>query len=312
MTEPSKQSGSDPVGDLQRWLVRSGARSVTRQLSGQIRTALGGGKQSTANVWETATTESDDSPECAWCPHCRARRLVRESGPGLGSGVAAAADAVGVVMRDAMSAFEAAVVAASQQTKPRDTSAQPQDTTAQSRDTSAQPQDTTAQSRDTTAQPRDTTAQPPGEVWGEATDEPAVRTRPPANGHGGRQSGAPPQSAGPKPASTGTSQPSNSSQSSGSEPPSAGAKPPSAGAKPPSAGGPKPPSAGGPKPPSAGAKQASGAAKQATGAAKRLPAGPKKPAADAKKPAGRSGGTAATDRTPPDNPTPAKPDEPAG
>ena len=112
MTEPSRQSGNDPVGDLQRWLVRSGARSVTRQLGGQIRTALGGGKQSTANVWETATSEADEAPECAWCPICRARRRLRESGPGLSSGVAAAADAVGTVMQDAMSAFEAAVAAA--------------------------------------------------------------------------------------------------------------------------------------------------------------------------------------------------------
>ena len=110
MTEPARQSGNDPIGDLQRWLVRSGARSVTRQLSGQIRTALGGGKQSTADVWETAT--SDEAPECAWCPICRARRRLRESGPGLGTGVAAAADAVGAVMQDAMSAFEAAVSAA--------------------------------------------------------------------------------------------------------------------------------------------------------------------------------------------------------
>jgi hypothetical protein len=252
VTEPSKQSGSDPIGDLQRWLVRSGARSVTRQMSGQIRTALGGRKQSTANVWETATTESDESPECPWCPHCRARRLARESGPGLGAGVAAAADAVGVVMRDAMSAFEALVAAAGQQTKPRDT----------------------------TAQPPDTTAEPPGEVWDEATDEPAVRTRPPANGDGGRQSGSRPQSAGPKQATTGPKQPSDSKQPSSPKQPAAGAKP------------------------SAGAKQPTGEAKQP-------PAGAKKPAADPKKPAGRSGGSAAADRTSPDERTPAKPDEPA-
>jgi hypothetical protein len=247
VTEPSKQSGSDPIGDLQRWLVRSGARSVTRQMSGQIRTALGGGKKSTANVWETATTESDESPECPWCPHCRARRLARESGPGLGAGVAAAADAVGVVMRDAMSAFEAAVAAAGQQTKPRDTS----------------------------AQPRDTTARPSGEVWDEATDEPAVRTRPPANGDARRPSGTRPHPVAPKQSSTGGQQPSSAKQ------------------------------------PPAGAKQATGEGKRATGEAKRPSAGAKKPAADHKKPTGRSGGSAAADRTSPDEPTPAKPDEPA-
>ncbi len=233
MTEPSRQSGSDPIGDLQRWLVRSGARSVTRQMRGQIRTALGGGgKRSSGDVWETATSEADEAPECAWCPICRARRRLRESGPGLSSGVASAADAVGAVMQDAMSAFEAAVAAAGRP-----------------------------------ARPQDTTAPPPGEVWDEATDEPAVRSRPPANGGPTRQTGPRPAPAAPK------------------QPPAA-ARNPSAGAKPPSAGT---------KPPTAGAKEPS--------------AGPKKPAADPKKPTARPGGSAAADRTPPDQPSTEKPDE---
>lgn len=244
MTEPSKQSGGDPIGDLQRWLVRSGARSVTRQLGGQIRTALGGGgKQSNADVWETATSDYDESPECAWCPICRARRRLRESGPGLGSGVAAAADAVGVVMQDAMSAFEAAVAAAGRQTRPRDT-----------------------------------TAQPPGEVWDEATDEPAVRTRRPANGSTSRP-------AGPRPTSA------------------AWPRQPSAGSKQP------PPEA---KQPPAEAKQPPAEAKQPPADAKRTPGGAKKPAAGTKKPAARSGDSAAADRTPPDKPRAGKPDEPTG
>ena len=155
---------------------------MTRQVRGQIRTALGGGKQSTADVWETATSDYDESPECAWCPICRARRRLRESGPGLSSGVAAAADAVGVVMQDAMSAFEAAVAAAGGRTRPRDTTAQ---------------------------RPGDTAAQRPGEVWDEATDEPAVRTRPPANGGPARPTAAkPPSSTGPKRSSTGPKKPS--------------------------------------------------------------------------------------------------------
>ena len=107
MTEPSRQSGSDPVGDLQRWLVRSGARSVTRQVGGQIRTALGGGKQSTANVWETATSEADEAPECAWCPICRAARRMRESGPDLGSQLSGASDAVASAVQDAIVAVDA-------------------------------------------------------------------------------------------------------------------------------------------------------------------------------------------------------------
>ena len=116
MTE--RQPGSDPIGELQRWLVRSGARSVTRQLGDQVRTALGGGT-SRADVWESATADHE-APECQWCPICRARRRLRESGPGLSSSVAAAGDAVSVVLQDAAAAFEAAVAAAGRQARPRD------------------------------------------------------------------------------------------------------------------------------------------------------------------------------------------------
>ena len=116
MTE--RQPGSDPIGELQRWLVRSGARSVTRQLGDQVRTALGGGN-TRADVWESATADHE-SPDCQWCPICRARRRLRESGPGLSSTVAAAGDAVSVVLQDAAAAFEAAVAAAGRQARPRD------------------------------------------------------------------------------------------------------------------------------------------------------------------------------------------------
>ncbi|HUY45290.1 MAG TPA: hypothetical protein VMV92_06145 [Streptosporangiaceae bacterium] len=120
MTQQPRQPGSDLVGELQRWLVRSGARSVSRELGGQIRTVLGGGG-SHGDVWESATsTHPDEAPECAWCPICRARRRLRESGPGLASHVASAADAVTVVVQDALSAFEAAVAAGRQQAQPRD------------------------------------------------------------------------------------------------------------------------------------------------------------------------------------------------
>ena len=116
MTE--RQPGSDPIGELQRWLVRSGARSVTRQLGDQVRTALGGGNTH-EDVWESATADYE-APECQWCPICRARRRLRESGPGLSSSVAAAGDAVSVVLQDAAAAFEAAVAAAGRQARPRD------------------------------------------------------------------------------------------------------------------------------------------------------------------------------------------------
>jgi hypothetical protein len=134
-----RQPGSDPIGELQRWLVRSGARSVTRGLGDQVRTALGG-SNTRADVWENATADHE-APECLWCPICRARRKLRDSGPGLSSAVSAAGDAVSVVLQDAAAAFEAAVAAAGRQARPRDD------------------------------------APAGGAVWDEATDEPA-RPRP--------------------------------------------------------------------------------------------------------------------------------------
>jgi hypothetical protein len=116
VTQEPRQPASDLIGEMQRWLVRSGARGVSRGLNDQIRTALRGGGH--ADVWETATAD-EEPPECAWCPICRARRRLRESGPGLASHVAAATDVVGVMMQDAMSAFETAVAAAGRQARPR-------------------------------------------------------------------------------------------------------------------------------------------------------------------------------------------------
>ena len=115
MTE--RQPGSDPIGELQRWLVRSGARGVTRGLGDQVRTALGGNTH--GDVWENATADNE-APECQWCPICRARRKLRDSSPGLSSAVSAAGDAVSVVLQDATAAFEAAVAAAGRQARPRD------------------------------------------------------------------------------------------------------------------------------------------------------------------------------------------------
>lgn len=113
MTQEPSRSGQDPIGDFQRWLVRSGARSVSREVSGQVRSMLGVGG-GPADVWARATAPpADEAPECAWCPFCRAARVLRESGPGVSSQMAAAGEAVGVLARDAMSVFESALAATS-------------------------------------------------------------------------------------------------------------------------------------------------------------------------------------------------------
>ena len=122
MTERDGQAGGDPVGDLQRWLMRSGARSVGKELTGQVRRVLLGqsgagqrGGRRDGDVWETATTrsgnDSGEAPECAWCPVCRAARRLRESGPGLGTHLTEAGDALASVVQEAYSAFEAAMKA---------------------------------------------------------------------------------------------------------------------------------------------------------------------------------------------------------
>jgi hypothetical protein len=114
MSEPAR----DPIGDFQRWLMKAGARSMSREVAERVKSTLGGGKASSkhASVWDTATTEppGDEPPECQWCPICRAARRYRDSGSSggtadLGSQLAGAADALAGLTRDAFSMFEAAV-----------------------------------------------------------------------------------------------------------------------------------------------------------------------------------------------------------
>jgi hypothetical protein len=114
---PPRQLGADLAGEVQRWLIRSGARSVRREFGEQVRRTLGGGgRAEPADVWGAATTEpppdeSLDSPECAWCPICRGARRIRESGPGLGSQLAGAGDAVASAVQEALAAFDAVLSA---------------------------------------------------------------------------------------------------------------------------------------------------------------------------------------------------------
>jgi hypothetical protein len=113
----SEEPGSDLIGDLQRWLMRAGARSVTREVTDRVKSTIGGATGSarkSADVWDTATTEAptDEPPECQWCPICRAARRARDgSAPsaGLSGQFAGAADALAGLTRDAFSLFEAAM-----------------------------------------------------------------------------------------------------------------------------------------------------------------------------------------------------------
>ena len=113
MSEPAR----DPIGDFQRWLLKAGARSLSRDVANRVRATLGGGasRNKHASVWETATTEppGDEPPECQWCPICRAARRYRDSGstgtPDIGTQLAGVGDVLAGFTKDAFSLFEAAV-----------------------------------------------------------------------------------------------------------------------------------------------------------------------------------------------------------
>jgi hypothetical protein len=114
------ERGSDPILDLQRWLMKAGARSLGRDVADRVKSTAGGGRGrgKPANVWDTATTEppGDEPPECQWCPICRAARRYRESGgtsAGISSQIAGVGDTLAGFTRDAFSIVEAAMRASS-------------------------------------------------------------------------------------------------------------------------------------------------------------------------------------------------------
>jgi hypothetical protein len=98
------------LSDFQRWLIRSGARNVRREIGGQVRRTLGGGRADTGDIWDMATSEIPpevgESPECQWCPVCRAARAMRESNPGLSDHLSTAGDVVSSAVQEAFKAFD--------------------------------------------------------------------------------------------------------------------------------------------------------------------------------------------------------------
>lgn len=113
MTQDSRHPGGDPLGDFQRWLLRSSARGFGRDVRGNLRKTFGYGADSGDDVWERATNETPggEPPECEWCPLCRAARKFKDSGPGLGSHLSSAGDIFATVVQDAVDAFEAVIAA---------------------------------------------------------------------------------------------------------------------------------------------------------------------------------------------------------
>jgi hypothetical protein len=104
-------SGTDLLGDLQRWLIRSSAKNMRRELEDQVRRTVGGQRrQHRADVWDVATTEIPpevgEAPECQWCPICRAARRMRDSRPGLAGQLSGAGETVATAVQDAISALD--------------------------------------------------------------------------------------------------------------------------------------------------------------------------------------------------------------
>jgi hypothetical protein len=96
-------------------------RQVSKQVTGQIRSTFGR-NQPTGDVWGSATANPtpDDAPECAWCPLCRAARVLRESKPGRDTRVTAVSDALGMVVQDAFNVLDAALATTGRPPPPQD------------------------------------------------------------------------------------------------------------------------------------------------------------------------------------------------
>ena len=109
MTQQTQPPRPDPIGDFQRWLMKSGAKGLGREVRGNLRKTFG--RPSGEDVWSQATREEpDEPPECEWCPICRAARKYRDStGPGVGGHLTGAGDAFASVVSDAFSAVESAL-----------------------------------------------------------------------------------------------------------------------------------------------------------------------------------------------------------
>jgi hypothetical protein len=79
-----ERRAADMANEVQRWLIRQGARNMRDEFSGQMKKALrGSAPPEPTDVWGTATTEPPDAasqpPECAWCPICRAARRMAQA-----------------------------------------------------------------------------------------------------------------------------------------------------------------------------------------------------------------------------------------
>ena len=109
----SEQPGSDPFGDFQRWLMKAGARSITRDVTDRVKSTWAAARPRRTPTSGTRRPAPDrQAPECQWCPICRAARRAKDwsgSSAGFSGQFAGAADALAGLTRDAFSLFESAM-----------------------------------------------------------------------------------------------------------------------------------------------------------------------------------------------------------
>jgi hypothetical protein len=109
-----EQRAAGLASEIQRWLIRTSARSMRDELGGQVKKALRGAEPDPRDIWATATTEppqlASEPPECAWCPVCRAARRISQSRSGAdargGPRLADAADVMAAAVRDALAGLD--------------------------------------------------------------------------------------------------------------------------------------------------------------------------------------------------------------
>jgi hypothetical protein len=109
-----EQRAAGLSSEIQRWLIRTSARNMRDELGDQVKKAFRGSGEDQGDTWATATTEppdaADEAPECAWCPLCRAARLIAQGRSGAqsrgGPRLSDAADTVAGAVRDAFASLD--------------------------------------------------------------------------------------------------------------------------------------------------------------------------------------------------------------
>lgn len=112
-----EQRAADLANEMQRRLIRSGARSVRDEVGDQVKKAFRGKPSDPKEVWATATTEPPDAlneaPECAWCPICRAaRRMAQAQAQTQTSSTSSSTGTTGTARDDALNGARAAATQA--------------------------------------------------------------------------------------------------------------------------------------------------------------------------------------------------------